>query len=414
MSAGLSQGILAGMRVVEGSAFVAAPLGGMTLAQLGAEVIRFDPIGGGLDYRRWPVTAHGQSLFWAGLNKGKRSIAVDLRHPQGRELLTALITAPGQDAGIFLTNFPAQGWLSYEALARRRADLIMLNVLGSRDGGSAVDYTVNPRVGFPRVTGPPDAHGPVNHVLPAWDLITGQMAATGILAAERHRRRTGQGQLIRLALLDVALAVAGHLGYIAEVQVNGAQRERTGNDLYGAFGRDFETADGRRLMLVGLTPRQWQAIGEATGLTESLAAAGHAAGLDFAREGDRYRGREAIAAQIGPWIAARPYAEVTAAFDATGVCWGPYQSFRELVETDPECSVSNPLFSELHQPGIGRYRMPGIPLDFCAMPRMPAAPAPQLGADTEYVLADILGLPGGEIARLVDGGVVAVPGAAPG
>ena len=88
-------GILAGMRVVEGSAFVAAPLGGMTLAQLGADVIRFDPIGGGMDTHRWPVTAEGKSLFWAGLNKGKRSIAVNMHSPRGKELLTELITSAG-------------------------------------------------------------------------------------------------------------------------------------------------------------------------------------------------------------------------------------------------------------------------------------------------------------------------------
>src|SRR5688572_3188303 len=105
----MSDGMLAGLRVVEGSAFVAAPLGGMTLAQLGADVIRFDQIGGGLDYQRWPLASGGQSLFWAGLNKGKRSIALDLRSPEGRELATALVTAPGEEAGLFLTNFPARG-----------------------------------------------------------------------------------------------------------------------------------------------------------------------------------------------------------------------------------------------------------------------------------------------------------------
>ena len=105
-------GILAGLRIVEGSAFIAAPLGGMTLAQLGADVIRFDDIHGGLDSDRWPVTKDGASIYWAGLNKGKRSIAVDLRHPKGRELLTALIGAPGEGAGIFTTNMPARGWLS--------------------------------------------------------------------------------------------------------------------------------------------------------------------------------------------------------------------------------------------------------------------------------------------------------------
>src|SRR5882724_11840859 len=109
-------GVLAGLRVVEGSAFIAAPLGGMTLAQLGADVIRFDHIGGGLDRDRWPLAADGQSLFWAGLNKGKRSLEVDLRSDEGRELVTALITAAGDDAGLFLTNFPARGWLDPDRL----------------------------------------------------------------------------------------------------------------------------------------------------------------------------------------------------------------------------------------------------------------------------------------------------------
>src|SRR2546428_12380990 len=119
------------MRVIEGSAFVAAPLGGMTLAQLGADVIRFDPIGGGLDARRWPITADGRSLFWAGMNKGKRSVAVDLRSPRGRELLVDLITAPGGAAGLFLTNFPAAGWLHYGLPAERRPALVMVNVPGT-------------------------------------------------------------------------------------------------------------------------------------------------------------------------------------------------------------------------------------------------------------------------------------------
>ena len=105
--------LLEDLRVVEFSAFVAAPLGGMTMAQLGAEVIRIDPLGGGLDSQRWPVTKDGKSLYWAGLNKGKRSIRIDIGKPEGRELASALITAPGEGAGLFLTNFPATGWLDY-------------------------------------------------------------------------------------------------------------------------------------------------------------------------------------------------------------------------------------------------------------------------------------------------------------
>ena len=84
--------LLSGLRVIEGSAFVAAPLGGMTLAQLGAEVIRFDPVGGGMDHKRWPLDSKGNSLYWAGLNKGKKSIAVDAREIEGRELIAVSYT----------------------------------------------------------------------------------------------------------------------------------------------------------------------------------------------------------------------------------------------------------------------------------------------------------------------------------
>jgi 2-methylfumaryl-CoA isomerase len=144
--------LLQGLRVVEGTAFVAAPLAGMTLAQMGADVIRFDRVRGGLDHHRWPVTKDGRSLFWAGLNKGKRSIAVDMATPRGQEIVTALICAPGPDAGVFLTNLRVRGWMDYESLKRRRKDLIMVSLLGTRDGGPAVDYTVNPSVGFPHAT----------------------------------------------------------------------------------------------------------------------------------------------------------------------------------------------------------------------------------------------------------------------
>ena len=139
---------LEGLRIVEGSAFVAAPLGGMTLAQLGADVIRFDNIGGGIDYHRWPCTPGGTSLFWTSMNKGKRSLAVDVRRPEGQELVTELICAPGNDAGVFLSNFPESGWLSEPVLRARREDLIYVNVLGNPDGTTAVDYTVNPASGF--------------------------------------------------------------------------------------------------------------------------------------------------------------------------------------------------------------------------------------------------------------------------
>lgn len=402
-------GLLTGMRVVEGSAFVAAPLGGMTLAQMGADVIRFDPIGGGLDAKRWPVTADGKSLFWAGLNKGKRSVAVDIRSPRGREIVTALVTAPGADAGFLLTNFPVRGWLDYERLCAKRPDLVMVSIVGNYDGSSAVDYTVNPSTGFPWATGPTNTSYPVNHLLPAWDAITGTLAAATLLAADRYRSRTGAGQLARIALSDVAFAMVGHLGKIAEVQVNGTERPKYGNYLYGAFGRDFHTADGKRIMVVALTKAQWHSLREATGLDEGFTAIEHQLGIDLEEQGDRFAARELIAALIKPWVLVRTLDQVRECFDAHGVSWGPYQTFRELVENDPRCSTENPMWAEIEQPGIGTYLTPGSPVASSTVPRQPPRPAPRLGEHTDEVLAAVLGLGDAEIGRLHDDGVVAGP-----
>ena len=404
----MSPTALSGMRVVEASAFVAAPLGGMTLAQLGADVIRIDALGGGLDYRRWPVTPDNMSLFWCGLNKAKRSVAIDIASPEGRELAMAIICAPGDDAGMLLTNFPPRGWLSYDKLRERRADLIQLTIQGDRKGGSAVDYTINPAVGIPFITGPVDSPSPTNHVLPAWDLITGQMAATGLLAAERHRRKTGAGQEIKLALEDVALAMVGHLGFIAEAQL-GQQRERYGNDLFGAFGRDFVCADGERVMIVGLTPKQWRSIGEATGLTPAFATLGERLQLDLGAEGHRFKARNEIAALVGPWIAARASGELARIFDAHGVCWARYQTVAELVASDEACSTANPMFVTIDQPGVGACLAAGSPLDFSAFGRIAAKPAPRLGEHTEEVLAELLGVDAAAYGRLHDKRLVAGP-----
>jgi len=403
-------GVLSGLRIVEGSAFVAMPLAGMTLAQMGADVIRFDPIGGGLDYTRWPVTLDGQhSLFWAGFNKGKRSIAVDLRSRDGQELLTRLITAPGDDCGIIMTNFPARGWLAYETLKARRGDLIMVNLQGRRDGSSEVDYTVNPQTGLPFVTGPTDFHRPVNHLLPAWDCIAGQMAVVGLLAAERHRQRTGEGQLVRLALKDVAFAMLGHMGKIAEVTVNDADRPKDGNYLYGAFGRDFGTLDGKRLMVVALTRSQWVNLVEVTQLSGELDALAARLRLDFDKEGDRFRARREIARVFEPWFATRLLGEVRRLFESASVTWAPYRTVRETVEHDPDCSIDNPMFSMVEQPGIGTYLMPGLPLAFDGEAQEPARPAPRLGEHTDEILLEVLGLESAEVGRLHDAGIVAGP-----
>jgi 2-methylfumaryl-CoA isomerase len=394
--------------VVEGSAFVAVPLAGMTLAQMGADVIRFDRLEGGLDAHRWPVTEAGVSLFWAGLNKGKRSLAVDMTRPEGQEIVAALITAPGPDAGLFITNLRARGWMDWPALSARRPDLVMVSLAGTRRGEPAVDYTVNPAIGFPMATGPEGSTEPVAHVLPAWDCIAGQMVVSTLLAAERHRLRTGEGQLAELSLKDVAAGMLGHLGIVGEVLVNGVDRPKAGNALYGAFGQDFLTRDGQRVMVIGLTDRQWRGLVQTLGLGEAMAALAARLGLDLRREGDRWRARHEIAALMAPWFAARDLAEIAPLFDAAGLTWSVFRSFAGAVREDPDLSPDNPMVAMVDHPGIGPLPTPGSPVTFSAVPRVPPGPAPRLGEHTEAILADVLGLTSGEIGRLVDSRVVAV------
>src|SRR5262249_10260634 len=153
---------LKALTVVEAAAFIAGPSCGLHLAQMGATVIRIDQIGGGPDSGRWPLGPQGQSLYWEGLNKGKKSVTIDLRRPEGRQLAQRIATAGD---GLFITNLPLEGFLAYDKLAALRSDLICLRVMGWPDGAPAVDYTVNAATGLPMMTGSADDSRPVNHVL---------------------------------------------------------------------------------------------------------------------------------------------------------------------------------------------------------------------------------------------------------
>ncbi len=228
----------------------------------------------------------------------------------------------------------------------------MMRLVGNADGTGAIDYTVNCASGFP-------------------------------------------------------LATVSNLGYVADVQVNGTVRPPLGNDLYGAFGRDFATADGRRVMLAAISNRQWRAIGKATGLAARLALVGPLMEVDLDTEGGRFEARHAIAAVLAPWFARHTLDAVGAAFAGSGVLWGPYQDFGQLVRDDPRCSLSNPIFGTVEQPGVGPLMVNTHPLRFGAGPGQAPGRAPRLGEHTEMVLGEILGIPAHEYARLHDAGVVA-------
>jgi 2-methylfumaryl-CoA isomerase len=398
--------LLKGLRVVEGAAFVAAPTCALYLAQMGAEVIRFDNVGGGPDFRRWPLTDNGSSLYWESLNKGKKSVALDLTRPEGRELAQRLAAAPGDAGGLFVTNFPVTGFLSYEALSKLRDDLICVRVMGWADGSQGMDYTVNAAVGLPQMTGPIDDERPVNHVLAAWDLLTGAYCAFAMVSALWAREKTGQGREIRAPLSDIAAATMANLGFTAETRLAGQQRGRIGNSVFGAFGGDFATKDGQKLMLLAITPKQWSKALEALGIAAQVAALEAELGVSFATdEGLRFTHRARLNPLFEAAFAKVTAAEITPKLDAGGVTWGAYQPLEAALE-DPRLFKGNPIFQDVLNPSGLTYPQPGAPVTLPQDARSQVRPAPRLGQHTDEVLADLLGLPSGEIARLHDQRIV--------
>ena len=387
--------LLSGITLIEASSFVASPTAGLYLAQFGAEVIRVDQIGGGPDYKRWPLSERGDSLYWENLNRAKKSVALDLGKPEGRALLQGLVAK----TGLFVTNFPADGFLSHDKLSATRPDLITVRIMGQADGSSALDYTVNSAIGIPFMTGPSDlGWQPVNHVLAAWDLLTGAYAAFALLAALRHRDATGEGQEVRIPLQDVATASVANMGMIAEVLTTGANRPRLGNDVYGAFGRDFVTADGKRVMIMAITPKQWAGLVKVLRMAPEVAILEAAHGVSFARdEGLRFTYRAGLFAAVEAKVKERRWADLDAAFFAAGCCYGPYQTMLDAA-LDPVLVRDNPVFGRSENPSGLDYPAAGSFATIPKLNRAPPLPAPGLGQHTDQTLADLLGLSSPEIA----------------
>jgi 2-methylfumaryl-CoA isomerase len=394
--------LLSGLSVIEASSFVASPSAGLYCAQFGADVIRVDQVGGGPDFRRWPVTRNNDSLYWENLNRAKKSVALDLNRSEGRQLLQALIRKTGQ----VITNFPAKGFMEHGTLADGYPGLITVRVMGWADGSPALDYTVNNAVGYPMMTG--SGPEPVNHVLPAWDLLSGAYAAFALLAALRRRSETGVGSEVRIPLSDVAIGTAANLGGIAEVLYHGDNRPRLGNAVYGLFGRDFMTADGVRTMIVVVTHRQWSNLLAALGLQQAVAAIEIERGVSFAKDdGLRFAHRDALFPLFDRAIGARSHADLAAVLDAGGLVHSAYRTMMDAAK-DSKLVTNNPIFGSTENPSGFDYPAAGAFATVPQLERRAPRPAPRNGQHSEQVLAELLSLPSGEIARLIDAGIVGI------
>lgn len=395
--------LLGDLSIIEASSFVASPTAGLYCAQMGAEVIRVDHKEGGLDYDRYMLTREGRSLSWENLNRAKKSVALDLRSGEGRELLVELAAKTGN----LITNLPERSFLSHEAVAENRPDLVSVRIMGWHDGRQAMDFTVNAASGYPLMCGPeewdPETAPPVNQVLPAWDFITGAYCAFAFVSAIRHRDQTGEGTELRVPLGDVAIGTVANSGAMAEMLYRGADRERLGNAIWGAFGRDFRSRDGKRFMVAALTAKQWQGLVKAFGIESEIAALEDANGVRFAA-GDRprFEHRHALFELFQSRADAMDWNELESRMAAEGCTFERYRTMHEAAH-DPMLVDDNPLFTRTSA-NPSRFEYPAT-RSFANIPSRESgkpAPAPYLGQHTEEVLAERLGLSSGAIGQLVD------------
>ncbi len=401
--------LLSDLKIIEVSSFVASPTAGLYAAQMGADVVRVDHTAGGLDYHRYMLTKEGRSLSWENLNRGKKSVALDLRSGEGRELCAELARKTGQ----LITNLPEQSFLSHDVLAKGREDLISVRIMGWHDGRQAMDFTVNAASGYPLMCGPADwdqaSAPPVNQVLPAWDFITGAYAAFALLAAIRHRDATGKGHEVRIPLGNVAIGTMANAGALAEMRYRGADRQRLGNAIWGAFGTDFKSRDGKRFMVAALTAKQWAGLIEAFGVEAQITALEAELGVRFA-DGDtpRFVHRERLFAVFQAAADDHDYDDLAARMGKAGTTFERYRTMHEASH-DPVLIDDNPLFGPSPDNPSG-FDYPAT-RSFAQMHGEPAgdpARAPYLGEHSEEVLATRLGLSSGAIGKLVDSGTVAL------
>jgi crotonobetainyl-CoA:carnitine CoA-transferase CaiB-like acyl-CoA transferase len=376
-------GPLAGMRVLELAQIMAGPTTGMMLADMGADVIKVEKLPGGDDARGYAEPRiNGVSAPFLILNRNKRGIALNLKHPQGRAVLLRLI----RDADVLIENYRLgtleKLGLGYDVLSSLNPGLIYCAVSGyGRSGPLAdkggFDLIAQGFAGLMSITGEPGGP-PVKNGNPVADINAGILAVAGICAAYAHKLRTGRGQLVDTSLLEAALQQT--YWHAAIWFATGESPGPTGSaHVLTAPYQAFRAKDGW-INIGGANQSNWERI------TEVL---GHPEWRDdprFRTNSDRMRNRDALAAAINAVLATRTRAQWIQAFEAAGVPVGPVHSIGEAL-THPQTLARGMVVETLH-PQAGPTRSLGCPLHFSETPTSVERPAPLLGEHTREVLRE--------------------------
>jgi crotonobetainyl-CoA:carnitine CoA-transferase CaiB-like acyl-CoA transferase len=390
-------GPLRGLRVVDCSAIIAGPIATAFLATYGADVVKLEPLEGDA-LRSYPSTLPGLSRYFLGINRGKRSLAVDLKHPDGLAIARRL----ARTADVFVESFrpgvAARLGLDDTSLRVDNPGLIYCSVSAFGQAGPlaerpGLDPVVQSYGGLAWEQGAADGKAPELVRGSLVDYYTGSLAVSGILLAVIARGRTGVGQRVETSLLDGVLAMQAGRVFWAETAESPAEVR----DLLGErVSRIYPTRDGHLYLYVEL-PKFWRGLCRTLGLE---------AWLEDPRLRtmvDRHTHKAELIAVITERLAAATAAEWEARFTEADVPCTRVRSVPELL-VDPQVLLNGAL-ATVEDPALGPVRLLGVPVRLLGTPGAPAGPPPALGAHTDAILAEA-GLPAPEIARLRQAGVV--------
>jgi crotonobetainyl-CoA:carnitine CoA-transferase CaiB-like acyl-CoA transferase len=396
---------LAGLRVVDLSRIVAGPLATQIFSDYGAEVIKVEHPGGGDDSRHWapPRAADGQASYFFAVNRGKRSITIDLKHPAGRDLVLDL----ARRGDVLIENFTPGTMdrlgLSYAAVAAVNPRLVYCSISGFGATGpyrdrAGYDAIMQGFTGLMSITGEADG-SPVKVGVALIDVITALYAHGAILAALRHRDRTGQGQHLELSLMECGIAAL----------INAATAYLVGGEVQGRWGsahpslvpyQAFRARDGYLMVGAG-NERLWQAFCAVLGMPEL------ARDPRYDDNAKRVACRDELVRLIEDRLQARDRDHWVQVFAAAGLPAGPINDIGQVFE-DPQVR-HRAMAVEVEHPTAGRVRLPGVPVKFGLTPAAVQGPPPRLGEHSEAVLREVLGLDGAAIAALRAAGVLGDP-----
>jgi len=377
-----SKGPLAGLRVIELAHVMAGPVGGLLLADMGADVIKVERLPGGDDTRRaTPPEINGESASFMVVNRNKRGIAVDLKNPQGLEVIRRLVA----QADVLLENYRPGTMeklgLGYEALQALNPSLVYCKITGFGLNGpyahrAGYDLIAQGMSGLMGLTGEGPGRPPVKVGVPVGDVTAGILAATGVLAAYIQRLRTGQGQFVDTSLLEASVIHTYWPAALAFATGVSAGPMGTAHPVAAPY-QAYQTQDGW-INIGALGQPNWERITDVLGKPAMLKDP------RYATNGDRATHRVQLEADMTAVLRTNTTDHWVAAFEAAGVPAGPVKTIGQVL-VDPQVLARDMVVTVEH-PIAGPVQALGCPIKFSAGSGVTGRPAPLYGQHTEEVL----------------------------